>query len=135
MSYNREHPGLMKNLFGLSHVLLHRKLGWLGEAEAYRLPAFVVAAIVPAVSYRFGAMMYGRLAGLFAALSFLLIPRQFFNAHLAAFDVPVMAFWLLTVYWFWRAQHSKHAWLACGLAFGLGLATKHNTFFLPIVPE
>jgi 4-amino-4-deoxy-L-arabinose transferase-like glycosyltransferase len=130
---NAEHPGLMKNLFALSHLVFHQKLQWLGPAVAYRLPAFAVAALIPPLVYRLGSGVYGRAAGLFAAVSFYLVPRQFFHAHLAAFDVPVAAFWLLTVYAFWRAQHRPGWWLWTGVAFGLGLATKHNTFFLPLV--
>ena len=130
---NAEHPGLMKNLYALSHLVLHEKLGWLPPALAYRVPAFAVAAIIPPLLYRMGSGLFGRTAGLFAAISFFLVPRQFFHAHLAAFDVPVAAFWLLTVYAFWRAQDQPKWWLWTGVAFGLGLATKHNTFFLPVV--
>lgn len=131
--YNNEHPGLMKNLYGLSYLVIHKKLGLFTPAEAYRLPAFAIAAWIAPLLYRLGSGMYGRTAGLFAALAFFLVPRQFFNAHLAAFDVPVAAFWLFTVYAFWRAQRGPRWWLWCGVAFGLGLATKHNSFFLPVV--
>ncbi len=132
-SYNAEHPGLMKVLFGLSFWLFHETLKVLEPAAAFRLPAFAAAAMIPALLYRFGAGLFGRPAGLFAALSFLLVPRHAFNAELAAFDVPVAAFWLLTVYFFWRAQSQPRAWIWCGVALGLALATKHNGFFLPLV--
>lgn len=131
--YNHEHPALMKNLFGLSHWLLHRELGWMSPAVALRLPAFLVGALIAPLLYRMGAAFYGRAAGLFAAIAFFLVPRHFFNAQLACFDVPVAAWWLLTVYAFWRAQERPWAWLGCGIAFGLALATKHNAFFLPVV--
>jgi 4-amino-4-deoxy-L-arabinose transferase-like glycosyltransferase len=131
--YNREHPGLMKNLFGLSHLVFHQKLGWVGSAVGYRLPAFAVAALIAPLSFRLGAGVYSRAAGLFAAIAFFLVPRQFFNAHLAAFDVPVAAFWLLSVYAFWRAASRRGWWLWCGVSFGLALCTKHNTFFLPLI--
>ena len=131
--YNNEHPGLMKNLFGLSYLVIHKWLGLLTPAEAFRLPAFATAAFIAPVLYRMGSALYGRAAGLFAAISFFLVPRQFFNAHLSAFDVPVAAMWLFTMYAFWRAQERPRWWLWCGVAFGLGLATKHNTFFAPVV--
>lgn len=130
--YNHEHPALMKDLYGIFHWVLHDKLGWLGSSEAFRVPAFLIASLIAPLLYRMGSALYGRAAGLFAAISFFLIPRQFFNAHLSAFDVPVAAMWLLVVYAFWRAQHRRWWFIGCGLAFGLGLATKHNTFFLPI---
>ncbi|MCE9667546.1 glycosyltransferase family 39 protein [Myxococcus stipitatus] len=131
--YNHEHPALMKTLFGLSHLLFHDTLGWMRSATAFRLPAFALAALVPALSFLFGSALYGRTAGLFAALAFMLVPRQYFNAELSCFDVPVAALWLLVVYGFWRALEDVKWGVWCGVAFGLALATKHNALFLPFV--
>lgn len=130
---NHEHPALMKMAFGVSHLIFHEWLGLLKPAGAFRLPAFAVAALIPAFIYLLTVSLYGRTAALWAALSFLLVPRQFFNAHLACFDVPIAAFWLLTVYTFLRAQQDERFWVWCGLSFGAALATKHNGWFLPLV--
>ncbi len=130
---NHEHPALMKMLFGLSHLVFHDWLGVLSHAAAFRIPAFVVASLIPATIYLFARSLYGGQAALWAAVSFLLVPRQFFNAHLACFDVPIAAFWLLTAYTFLRAQREPRFWLWCGLWFGAALATKHNGWFLPFV--
>jgi len=130
---NHEHPVLMKQLFGLSHLLFHKGLEWLRPATALRLPALVMAALVPMLTFLLGSAVYGRAVGLFAAISFMLVPRHYFNAELAAFDMPVAAMWLLVVYTFWRALESKGWGLWCGLAFGLALATKHNALFMPFV--
>lgn len=130
---NHEHPVLMKNLFGLSHLLFHQTLGWLRPAAAIRLPALAMAALIPALMFLLGSALYGRAAGLFAALTFLLVPRHYFNAELAAFDIPVAAMWLLVVYAFWRAMEDRRWGVWCGLAFGLAIATKHNALFLPFV--
>jgi 4-amino-4-deoxy-L-arabinose transferase-like glycosyltransferase len=132
-SFNSEHPALMKNLFGLSFVLLHEKLGWLRPAAAFRFPAFFFAALILPLTYALTRRMFGRAAGIFAAVSFLLVPRQFFNAHLSCFDVPITTMWLLTVYCFFRAVNEKRWWLYTGLAFGAAIATKHNALFLPVV--
>jgi 4-amino-4-deoxy-L-arabinose transferase-like glycosyltransferase len=91
----------------------------------------LAAAIAPLL-YQMGSGLYGRAAGLFAAIAFFLVPRHFFNAQLACFDMPIAALWLLTIYAFWRAQDRPRAWVGCGIAFGLALATKHNAFFLPL---
>jgi 4-amino-4-deoxy-L-arabinose transferase-like glycosyltransferase len=130
---NHEHPALMKQLYGLSHLLFHRGLEWLRPASALRLPALLMAALVPALTFLLGSALYGRAVGLFAALSFLLVPRHYFNAELAAFDMPVAAMWLLVVYAFWRAMESKGWGVWCGVAFGLAIATKHNALFMPFV--
>ena len=131
--YNHEHPALMKLSFGISHWLFTEQLGWLRPAAGFRLPAFAIAACIPPLLYQLGRPLFGRTAGLFGALSFFLVPRQFFNAQLACFDIPVAALWLWVVYLFWRAQTEPKLWILCGFAFGLSIATKHNALFLPFV--
>ena len=132
-AFNREHPMAMKSLFGLSRLLFHDVLNWVRPATAYRLPAFALAALIPALLHLFGSSLYSRRAGLFAGLSFFLIPRHFFDAHLAAFDVPISTMWLAVVYLYWRSQTDARYWLYTGVCFGLAIATKHNGFFLPFV--
>ena len=56
--YNHEHPVLLKTLFGLSHLLFHEGLGWMRSATAFRLPAFAIAALVPALSFLLGSALY-----------------------------------------------------------------------------
>jgi len=130
---NHEHPVLMKSLFGLSYLVFHQGLGWASQATALRLPAFAASALIPAVLYLFGVALYGRKAGLFAALSVFAVPRQFFHAHLACFDMPIASAWLLVIYAYWRAQSERRWWLYTGVCFGLAIATKHNGLFLPFV--
>jgi len=131
--FNHEHPVGMKVLFGLSYQLFHQTLGLLRPAAAFRLPAFAMAASIPAVLHVWGSVLYGRRAGLFAALCFLAAPRHFFHAHLACFDMPVAALWLWVVYAFWRSETDGRWWLWTGLLWGAALATKHNALFLPPV--
>jgi 4-amino-4-deoxy-L-arabinose transferase-like glycosyltransferase len=131
--FNHEHPALMKSLFGLSYVLLHEKLGLLRPAAAFRVPAFLFAAALLPLIYAFARRLFGRSAGVFAAVSFMLVPRQFFHSHLACFDMPIATMWAAVVYAYLRAQESKRWWLYAGIAFGLALGTKHNGFFLPVV--
>jgi len=131
--FNHEHPMLMKSLFGWSHAIFHQTLGWVRPAAGFRLPAFAVAALIPALIHAWGSVLWGRRAGLFAALSFFVVPRHFFHSHLACFDMPVATMWLLVVYLFWRAEEDLRLAPWTGLAFGLALATKHNAFFLPVV--
>jgi 4-amino-4-deoxy-L-arabinose transferase-like glycosyltransferase len=131
--FNHEHPALMKSLFGLAWWLFHETLGWMRPAAAFRFPAFVVSALALPALYDLGRTLAGRTAGLFAAACFLLVPRQFFDAHLSCFDMPVAAFWVLTVYAFVRAQSEPGWWAWTGLLLGLTLATKHNGLFIPFV--
>ena len=156
-SYNPEHPVVYKTLFGLSWRLFGRMsppgdgvtgrvadrwyldgrrpepmLGCLDESTAFRLPTAVTAALLLWLLYVFGAEAWDRRAGLAAALLFAAMPRAFYHAHLAAFDLPI-AFWTtLTAWLFWRSlSRGWGAALLCALAWGVSLGVKLNAFFIP----
>jgi 4-amino-4-deoxy-L-arabinose transferase-like glycosyltransferase len=132
-NFNNEHPALVKNLSGLSFVLLNEKLGLLRPAAAFRVVPWLMAAMLASLIYAFARRMFGRPAAVFAAVSWFLVPRQFFNSHLECFDVPITAMWALVIYCYYRAQETKWGWLWTGITFGLAIATKHNGLFLPFV--
>jgi len=156
-AYNPEHPIVYKTLFGLSWRLLGRMeppaegvsarvadgwylerqrpapiLGWLDESTAFRLPTAVTAALLLWLLYLFGAEGWDRRTGLAAAALFATMPRAFYHSHLAAFDLPITFWTLLTVYTFWRSL--RGGWGAaflCGLVWGVSLGVKLNAFFTP----
>jgi hypothetical protein len=130
---NREHPPLMKTLFGLSERLLHQKLGWLDRISAYRLPSAVMNGALVALIYLFAGALWGQAVGLLAALFLLLLPRAFFHAGLATFDCAVVTVWVAVLLAYWRALAERRWCLWLGVAYGLALATKHNAWFLPAV--
>jgi 4-amino-4-deoxy-L-arabinose transferase-like glycosyltransferase len=138
--YNHEHPVLMKTLFGVSWWLFHEKWRVFADAStAFRFPAMCMAGAALWITYLFGARAWGRPVGLIAAILLGLMPRVFFHAHLACFDVPITAIWLACVYVHWRAQDDRGlagrlGWaIAAGVVFGLALETKHNAWMLPAV--
>jgi Dolichyl-phosphate-mannose-protein mannosyltransferase len=135
-SYNHEHPPLMKDLFGLSHTYLHDKIHVFTDAStAFRFPGMCMAGLTLYLTYLFGVRAYGRWSGIVAAVLLGLMPRVFYNAHLACFDVPIMAMWTLCIYVYWRGvQSGGIGWaLGAGVAYGLTLLTKHNAWILPAV--
>ena len=139
-SANHEHPSLMKTLFGLSGWLFHDKWHVFSDAStAFRLPAMATAGMAIWVTYLFGARAWSRRSGLVAAVLFALMPRVFFHAHLACFDVPITGMWILCLYVHWRALETRSlGWIiAVGVVFGLVLETKHNAWELPfaLVPH
>jgi len=130
---NHEHPVLMKGLFALSHRFLHDRFGLFAEeGTAYRFPGMLMAVLAVVVLYLWGREIHGRVAGVVSALLFALMPRIFYHAHLACFDVPVAAMWLTTAYVYWRSLGRGPGWaIATGVMYGLLLDTKHNSWLLP----
>jgi hypothetical protein len=126
----------MKTLFGLSHWLFYERWRvFADETTAYRFPAMLMAGITLWTTYLFGARAWSRVAGLVAAVLLGAMPRVFFHSHLACFDVPIMAMWILCTYAHWRAQErGAMGWaVATGVLYGLMLETKHNAWFFPAV--
>ncbi len=139
-SINHEHPVLMKTLFGVSWWLFHEKWKVFHDAStAWRFPAMCTAGMALWITYLFGARAWGRRPGIIAAALLALMPQVFFHAHLACFDVPIMAMWLACIYVHWRGTQATGVlptlgWvIAAGVVFGLTLETKHNAWMLPAV--
>ena len=135
-SNNHEHPSLMKSLFALSHTLFHDKLKlFADDSTAFRFPGMLMMGLALWVTYMFGAKAYSRRAGVVAAIALGLMPRVFYHAHLACFDVPIMAMWTTCIYVYWRSEKEGGlGWaLLAGIVYGLTLETKHNAWMLPAV--
>ncbi len=128
---NREHPPLIKTAMGLSHRLLHDKLGIFDELTAYRFPGALLAGVLVLLVYLMTLAVWGAREALLAALCMLLMPRALFHAGLACFDAPIMTMWFATVYAYWRCLDGRKWPWQVGVLFGLALATKHNAFLLP----
>ncbi len=128
---NREHPPLMKTLFGLSEKLFYAKLGWTSQTTAYRLPTVVFNAILVVLVFLFTARLWGYSQGVIAALLVLLLPRALFHAGLATFDAAIVTTWFATIYAYHRALASRWWVLGFALCLGLALATKHNAILIP----
>ncbi|MBX3161604.1 MAG: glycosyltransferase family 39 protein, partial [Deltaproteobacteria bacterium] len=127
---NREHPPLMKTLYGLSHRLLHGVFG-VDEVRAYRAPAAVLHGLLVLLVYAMVLELWGLAEAVVSALLLVFLPRALFHAGLAAFDAPIMALWFLAVYAYWRCLDGRRWPWQAGVAFGLALATKHNAVLLP----
>ncbi len=128
---NHEHPALIKALFALSNRWFS---GAFREAsQSFRFPAMVLSSLAVALTFAWGRRVLGRAGGLVAALSFAFMPHVFFHAHLACFDMPVAAMWLVTSYVYVRSLESpRRGWLVgAGVAYGLLLDTKHNSWIFP----
>lgn len=128
---NREHPPLMKTLFGFSELLFYERLGWTSRVTASRLPGAATTGLLAAIVFLFTRRLWGAPAGIAAAALTVLIPRVAFHGQLAAFDVPIAALWMATVFAYYKALSSRAWCVVLGLVFGLALATKHNALMIP----
>jgi 4-amino-4-deoxy-L-arabinose transferase-like glycosyltransferase len=128
---NHEHPALIKTLFALSNRGLSGAFSQ--TSTSFRFPGMLLSSVAVALTFDWGRRSFGRAGGLVAALSFAFMPRVFFHAHLACFDLPVCSMWLLTSYIYARSLTSKHRrWLVLtGVVYGLLLDTKHNSWIFP----
>lgn len=137
-SYNTEHPPLVKLTQGITYHLLSNGLGWATPAQGFRATGFLFGALSMVATYLLGRDLVGKGVGLLAALLVATMPRYFYDAHLACFDVPITAMWTFSLWAFHRAliappERATRAAIEAGLVFGLGLATKLNVLFLPVV--
>ncbi|MBX3190666.1 MAG: glycosyltransferase family 39 protein [Labilithrix sp.] len=133
---NHEHPSLMKSLFAISYMLFHEKWKIFSDpSTAFRFPGMLMMGLALWVTYMFATRAYSRRAGVVAAVALGLMPRVFYHAHLACFDVPIMAMWAACIYVYWRSEKEGGlGWaLAAGVMYGLTLETKHNAWMLPAV--
>ncbi len=131
-AFNQEHPVFIKALFSLSYWLFHETLGWMSPSTAMRFPAMLSAGVLVQAVYLFGASVFGRWQGAFAAVALIAMPRPFFHAHLACFDYPVMTLWFLVMAAWYRGLRSTGWGWITGIMLGLGLSVKHNIFFVPV---
>ena len=129
--YNHEHPGLAKSAFALSWLVHQKHQIFESDSMAFRFPGILSAGLLLWLIYIFGARVFSRQAGAFAAAAFALMPRVFYHSHLDCFDIPITLACTWVIYCYWRSLTSRLWAVWTGIAFGLALATKHNSWVLP----
>lgn len=128
---NNEHPSLPKTLFALSY-LLDKQLGVFTRVSLpFRFVGMLSAGLLLWLIHIMGTRLWNRRVGLFAACAFALLPRPFYHAHLNAFDIPITLATTVVTYAYLRSLHERRWAIACGVLYGLALATKHNSWILP----
>ncbi|MFZ9886807.1 MAG: ArnT family glycosyltransferase [Myxococcota bacterium] len=132
LSYNPEHPVLVKFGLALSFGLLKETFGVFENAgTAFRFPAWLFAGFSVAIVFRLAREFLPIRSSVFAALLWLSLPRAFWHMHLACFDIPVVAAhtWLVLAYW--RGRRTVGGAIVVGVVFGLAAAVKHNVLLAP----
>jgi len=139
---NAEHPPLGRWLLGVASTF-GQPFEVLLRGGPDPVGLYVVAGrVAPAIAFGIlvgtvvlaSAQRSGRVAGVVAGLSLLMMPRVFAHAHLAALDTFITLFWTLALVGFvWATRQTRliPAMILAGLIWGLALLTKIHAWFLP----
>lgn len=138
---NAEHPPLGRWLLGIASKGGEFLAPVLGGNDPYSVhsgrlaPALAFACLVGLVTFCAG-QRFGRVGGLAAGFSLMIMPRVFAHAHLGALDTFLCLFWTLALVAIERALRSHRPVVAsafAGLTLGLALLTKIHAWLLPPV--
>ncbi|MBN2373332.1 glycosyltransferase family 39 protein [bacterium] len=127
--YPNNHPPLCRYIPAVFWLLFNR---FFGDVICYRLSSAFLFSLIAAFLFLLISRDYGRMAGLFASFSILLMPRVFGHAHIAASDMPLAAMWFLSVSFFWKALSSKRYKTILAIIYGFALITKFTALIIPI---
>ena len=124
-----DHPPMIAWVIGAGQFFLGK------NALGVRLGGLLLTLLSTWLLYTLGRFWFNRRAGLWAALLFQLIPLYFVYGLLITPDVPLIFFWLLTLYLVSLAvrEEKKWAWYLAGAALGLCLLSKYTAIFLSSV--
>ncbi|GDX39751.1 hypothetical protein LBMAG21_00430 [Armatimonadota bacterium] len=114
------------------------------EAAPERAALFLVGRSVTAIMgtltivavYFLGRRLYGRRAGLLAALLYAVAPLAVVHAHFLTVDVPATFFVTMVLLWAVRLLEKQNwsNYVLAGVWVGLAIATKYNTGLVLIAP-
>ena len=127
--YHVPHPPFSRIVSGVTKYVSSE---WLGKASSYRIAPGIFFAILVTVMFLWMRALFGVATGLFSAFALVAIPNIFGFAHIAVTDLPLASIWFLTTFCFWKGLNDWKWSLACGLVWGLGLATKFPAILIPI---
>lgn len=129
--YYNPHPPAYKLAMAATEAAFGR---WTGEVVGYRLaPLAFFSLLVGCVTWLAG-MAWGRLAGVGAGLSILLMPRIVGHAHIGATDMlTTLAWFVASVGLVLYVLEDRRRFLAIGAAgLGVALATKFTGYLIPL---
>jgi dolichol-phosphate mannosyltransferase len=121
-----DHPPMIAWVISAGQFLLGK------SALGVRLGGLVMSLLSSWLLYTMGRLWLNRKAGLWAALLFQVIPLFFVYGVLITPDVPLIFFWLLTLYLVSLAvrEDQKWAWYGAGMALGFAMLSKYTAIFL-----
>ncbi len=129
--YNRYGPNFHPPLSGVLASLSRAAFGGvLGDLPARRMASGLELAAAAAARFLFLGRRYGVWCGSVAAVSLVIMPRVFGDAHIAGTDMPLVAFWGLAALAFWNGLESAAWRIVFGVVLGLALLVKFSAIML-----
>ncbi len=124
-----DHPPLSRYLSTLTWFLFH---GLLDDFSAYRLSSALLFSLVVSSLFLKITKEINFHSGLFSALSLIAMPRVFGHAHIAATDMPMLAFWWFSILVFHKSLHEPK-WRYCfAILLGLACLVKFTGLLIPL---
>lgn len=129
--YWNPHPPAYKLVMAATEGAFGR---WTGEVVGFRLTPLAFFCLLVACVTWLAGFTWGRVAGLGAGLSLLVMPRVVGHAHIAATDTVLACAWFvaatgLSLY----VVRGRRRFLAIGcVGLGLALATKFTGYLIPL---
>jgi hypothetical protein len=131
LSYNPEHPFLLKGSFAAA-LALKDALGLdVAGHQALRLPAWIVAGLSALFVWLLARELLPRRGAVVAVLLFVSMPHVFWHMHVACFDIGVTAAHAALVWAWLRFRSTLRGAVVTGVVFGVCAAVKHNVLPVP----
>ncbi len=130
------HPPLSDILSSVFNRIFFAKLRIVNDIDSYRLYGVFLSSCLVGLIYYWISKVYGRFAGLMAALFLASYPLFWSESHFnTEKDIPETVFWAFMIFSVWKGTVYKNLkWIILsGLFFGLALGTKFNILFIPFV--
>jgi 4-amino-4-deoxy-L-arabinose transferase-like glycosyltransferase len=124
-----DHPPLSRYLPTLTWFLFH---GLLDDFSAYRLSSALLFSCVVSSLFITITKEFNFSSGLFSALSLVVMPRVFGHAHIAATDMPMMAFWWFCVIAFYKGLQFPKWKYGFALLLGFAWLVKFTGLLIPL---
>ncbi|KKS63718.1 MAG: Glycosyl transferase family 39 [Candidatus Daviesbacteria bacterium GW2011_GWA1_42_6] len=129
------HPPLNGILSALSNYIFFQELGIIGDVEAHHLFNIFAASILVFVVVSLAVEYFGIFAAVISFLALFTYPLFFAESHFNVKDPPEAAFIAATIWAFLKyLRKGSLGWIIIAfIFFALGLGTKFNILFLPLI--
>lgn len=129
------HPPVSDILEALSNKIFYERLGITGDIEGYYIYVILTACLAILSVYIFVFEVWGFDAALFSVVSLAMYPLFFAESHFNIKDISELSYFTTSIiaFYFWVAGRKKRWAAAFFIAFFLGVGTKLNILFVPVI--